>query len=96
MLADMNIAPVRRPLLPEHPGAWLFSRARVYLVVLGAVIAGFFFFAGWLAGSDADSAIPHIVAAGELAVFTAAAYKLLSARQDRGIDHGKVGRRQDF
>jgi hypothetical protein len=43
--ADLNL----RTVLPPKPGRWLWSTLRIYLLVLGTVIAGFFFLAGWLA-----------------------------------------------
>ncbi len=60
MPAGMNIIAVRRPLLPEHPGAWLAQRLRVYLAVLGCVVAGFFFVAGWMATPAEQSGIGSI------------------------------------
>ncbi|MBV9811263.1 MAG: hypothetical protein JO326_00820 [Acetobacteraceae bacterium] len=40
-----------RDILPPKPLEWLAARARIYLFVLGGVVAGFFFVAGWLAES---------------------------------------------
>jgi hypothetical protein len=60
MPLNINRAALRRPLLPEHPGAWLRSRARIYLVVLGCVIAGFFFVAGWITTPAEDSGLGRI------------------------------------
>lgn len=60
MPADMNVTAVRRPLLPKHPGAWFAKRARVYLAILGCVVAGFFFVAGWMATPAESSGLRGI------------------------------------
>ena len=45
-----------RSLLPSQPGPWLWSRMKVYLAVLAACVAGFFFFASWYAAPPTNSA----------------------------------------
>ena len=55
MPADMNVIPVRQSVFPEHPGAWAWSRAKVYLAVVAFVVVGFFFVASWMA-APGDSA----------------------------------------
>lgn len=51
MSANVGV-PVRPRLIPEHPVAWLRSRLKIYLAVLGVVVGGFFFVAGWIAAPD--------------------------------------------
>jgi hypothetical protein len=60
MPLDVGGTDLRRPLLPERPGAWVGRRARVYLIVLGCVVAGFFFVAGWMATPTEHSGLGGI------------------------------------